>query len=313
MTFPSLSSQTTPGSFDFVTSPVSNDSAEAHPTDQHRSCDPLPRNCTSIWDVPFDRLDMGQAIDRIGDLIHRGLPSYVITANLNYVMLHHAGEGVPAITEDADMILADGQPIVWRSRATKTPLPTRVAGSEMIYRLAERAALEGWRIYFLGGVPGVAADCAAKLTELYPAFQIAGVESPPFRELSAEEQAEQDQRIREAGTDVLLVAFGQPKGERWIHQHYQRLGVPVSIQLGASFDFVAGTATRAPVIWQRAGMEWAYRMFSDPRRLIPRYAANAAFLARALCREFCDRLATRTQTEPTVDSHDQVPKSSAMR
>lgn len=247
---------------------------------------PFARDTIEVWDVPFDRLDMWQSIDRIEKLIERGVPSYVVTANLNYCMLHDQSERVRQITRDADLILADGQPIVWRSRLSKKMLPSRVAGSEMILHLCGRAAQRGHRVYFLGGAEGVAQKCANQLLNMFPRLQVAGIESPPFRELSEKEQAEQDQRIRDAKTDILLVAFGQPKGEMWIHDHYKRLGVPVSIQLGASFDFLAGTATRAPEVYQRIGMEWAYRMFSDPKRLIPRYFSNACFLLKALCRDW---------------------------
>lgn len=239
-----------------------------------------------VWDVPFDHVTLRQAVDHIQCLIDHGRPSYVITANLNYVMLHHRCDDIPKITHDAALILADGQPIVWRSKFGNDPLPERVAGSEMIYRLAEQASLQGWGIYFLGGQPGVAATCAERLADLYPGLRIAGVESPPFRELTPQEQAAQDARIQDSGAKLLLVAFGQPKGERWIHEHYQRLGVPVCIQLGASFDFIAGTATRAPHIFQLLGLEWAFRMFTDPRRLIPRYAGNAMFLAQALIEDW---------------------------
>ena len=241
---------------------------------------------TEIWNVPFDCVTLSQAVDHIGALIRHRQSSYVITANLNYVMLHHRIAGMDAVTRDAALILADGQPIVWRSKLAEQKLPERVAGSEMIYQLAERASREGWRIYFLGGEPGVAAAASERLAQIYPGLQIAGVESPPFRQLTEDEQAAQDTRIRAAGTDLLLVAFGQPKGERWIHANYQRLGVPVSIQLGASFDFIAGTAQRAPEVWQKIGMEWAYRMFSDPSRLIPRYAGNAMFLLGALIEDW---------------------------
>ncbi len=249
---------------------------------------PLPRR--EIWEVPFDQVTLDQAVDRIELLIQRRRASYVITANLNYVMLHHQEDDVKAITADADLILADGQPIVWRSKIGKSKLPERVAGSELIYHLADRASRQGWRIYFLGGEPGVAAVCAERLQAMYPGLKVAGVESPPFRQLTPEEQLAQDQRIQEAGTDLLLVAFGQPKGERWIHQNYQRLAVPVSIQLGASFDFIAGTATRAPKIWQQFGCEWVYRMLSDPRRLIPRYANNARFLVLALAGDWARKV-----------------------
>lgn len=239
----------------------------------------------TVWDVPFDCVTLHQAVDRIELLIQRRIPSYVITANLNYVMLHHDQLDIPAITRDAELILADGQPIVWRSNIGANQLPERVAGSELIHHLASRAGQNKWGIYFLGGEPGIANKCAQQLARDYPGMRIAGVESPPFRELTATEQAEQGKRIRNSGAQILLVAFGQPKGERWIHQNYQRLGIPVSIQLGASFDFIAGTAKRAPKLWQNLGLEWAYRMLTDPMRLIPRYWSNAKFLATALIRD----------------------------
>ncbi len=113
-------------------------------------------------------------------------------------------------------------------------------------------------------------------------MRISGIESPPFRPLSEAERQEQIQRIRDSNTQLLFVAFGQPKGEQWIYEHYQQLGVPVSIQLGASFDFIAGVAKRAPKIYQRLGLEWAYRMFGDPRRLGPRYWKNIKFLVKLL-------------------------------
>ena len=249
-----------------------------------------------VWDVPFDCVTLTEAVDHIDRLVQRGMPSYVITANVNYVMLHHEQSDIPPITESADLILADGQPIVWRSQFSGTTLPERVAGSELIYNLACRAAHNRWGIYFLGGKPGVAEKCAKRLERDYPGMRIAGIESPPFRQLTAQEQADQDRRIQNSGAQILLVAFGQPKGERWIHQHYQRLGVPVSIQLGASFDFIAGTAKRAPAIWQNIGAEWAYRMCSDPKRLIPRYWSNALFLAKAMVRDWKQTLSRRDKT-----------------
>ncbi len=248
----------------------------------------IPR--CKVWGVPFDCVTLPESIEVIESLIERGKPSYVITANLNYVMLHHEDPTMHAITEEADLILADGQPIVWRSQLDDQNLPERVAGSDMIFDIAERAADRGWKIYFLGGEEGVAAACAEKLVEKFPTLKIAGVESPPFRSLTADEQAAQDERIRATGADVLLVAFGQPKGERWIHEHHERLGVPVSIQLGASFDFIAGTATRAPAFWQAIGLEWFYRMCSDPKRLIARYWANAKFLCAQIRTEIASYL-----------------------
>ena len=236
------------------------------------------RDLSWVWDIPFDRVTMDQAIERIGELIQRGKPSQVITANLNYVMLHHRDTEVEDASLDAAMIVADGFPVVARSSITQSPLPCRVAGSEMIYELAREAAKQFWPIYFLGGAPGIAKRCADRLTVLHPTLLVAGVESPPFRDLTDEEQSAQIERIRSSGAKILLVAFGQPKGEKWIHQHLHELDIPVAIQLGASFDFVAGHFKRAPLTWQRLRCEWLHRMLQDPRRLCPRYASNAWFL-----------------------------------
>ncbi|MGV3486295.1 MAG: WecB/TagA/CpsF family glycosyltransferase [Planctomycetaceae bacterium] len=254
---------------------------------------PRPRfergETSEIWGLRLDRVRMDETVDAIAAMIAQRTPRYIITANLNYAMLLDQDASLQAVTDDASLILADGQPLVWRSRiGSAGRLPERVAGSELIYRIAERAAQCGWRIYFLGAEAGVAQRCAQTLVDRYPGLVIAGVQSPPYRTLTESEKQQQRQSIIDSRADILLVAFGQPKGERWIHQHYQELGVPVSIQVGASFDFVAGTAKRAPKLWQRLGLEWCYRMFSDPWRLVPRYASNTAFLFLSLIRDWRD-------------------------
>ena len=256
------------------------------PAQPARVASDAPRDTVEVWNVPFDRLDMQQSIDAIGNLIAQDRSSYVVTANLNYCMLHEQDETVRVITKDADLILADGQPIVWRSQLEENPLPVRVAGSEMIIHLCQRAAVEGWRVYFLGGAEGVADICAERLRAEFPGLQIAGTDCPPFRQPTDQEHADQLARIRDAKTDLLFVAFGQPKGEKWIHENLDGVGNACCIQLGASFDFIAGTAVRAPEIYQKLGMEWAYRMMSDPKRLIPRYASNAWYLAKALLQDW---------------------------
>ncbi len=242
---------------------------------------------TDVWNLPFDRLTMNGAVGAIGEMIAERTPRYVITANLNYAMLAAEDPQLAPVTANASMILADGQPIVWRSLLSgQSALPCRVTGSELVYRLASKASQMGWRIYFLGAEPGVAAACADKLVERYPGLQIVGVHSPPYRKLTSEEIKRQQDQIRAARPDILLVALGQPKGEKWVHENYQALGVPVSIQVGASFDFVAGRAKRAPKIWQRLGLEWAHRMAADPLRLAPRYYRNAQFLAISLIQDW---------------------------
>jgi N-acetylglucosaminyldiphosphoundecaprenol N-acetyl-beta-D-mannosaminyltransferase len=261
----------------------------------------------NVWNVPFDQVTMDSALDGIAAMIADRTPRYVITANLNYAMLAAEDPSLGPITAGASMILADGQPIVWRSLlgGAEDRLPCRVAGSEMIFRLAERAAEHGWRIYFLGAEPGVAQACADNLVARYPGMIVAGVQSPPYRKLSPAEIEQQFADIRAAKPDILLVAFGQPKGEKWIAEHYQSLGVPVSIQVGASFDFAAGRTERAPLWVQKIGFEWAHRMLGDPKRLLPRYYRNFRYLAVTLTREWIDFANRRFGEHPPLEN--EVP------
>lgn len=225
---------------------------------------------------------MAQTLDYIDALIQRKTPGYLVTANLNYTMLCHDNPRLTEFTRRSELVLCDGMPILWRSRLNKQPLPERVAGADLIFKLAERAALKDHRIFMMGGAEGVAQKAADNLRAAYPRLKIVGTECPPFRQPTVQEHHDLHQRIRDARPDILLVAFGQPKGEYWIEDNYQELGVPVSIQLGASFDFVAGIAKRAPIKWQSLGLEWLYRTIHDPKRLLPRYARNAWYLLQAV-------------------------------
>ena len=235
---------------------------------------------TRVWGLSLAPLSRPEAAEAVAALIDAGQPSYFITANAHYAMVSHGDPALRAINEDAAFLLADGAPLVWASRWRRAPLPERVAGSDLIYDLCAQAAARGDRVFFLGGPSGVAQAAADRLKERYPGLIVAGVACPPFRALSDSEQAALIGQIRDARPALLFVAFGQPKGERWIRQHLDVLGVPVCVQVGASFEFVAGCVRRAPRWVQRIGMEWAWRIGTDPRRLGPRYARNAAFLLR---------------------------------
>ncbi len=239
-----------------------------------------------VWGVDFARLDMQQTLELAERIIERGQPEYFITANLNYLMLTEQNPRLAEVNTRSAAVVADGHPIVKRSRATSKPLPCRVTGADMIVELARLSADKGYRIFFLGAAPGVAQAAAAELSRMFPNLPVAGCYSPPFRALTADEHSEMLNRIHAARTDILLVAFGQPKGELWIHDNLAELQVPLSIQLGASFDFIAGVSQRAPAIWQWLELEWLFRALSDPRRLGPRYAKNILFLARRKLRDW---------------------------
>ena len=242
-----------------------------------------------VCGTPFSCVDMEGAVELSDAIVQHREPRYIVTANVNYLMLQKENPRLREVSHEAAVMLADGNPIVWSSRVKRNPLPERVAGSDLIVELAKLSAKKGYRIFFLGGADGVAETAAAELKERFPDFQIAGCYSPPFRKLSDTEHTEMLAQIRDAQTDILLVAFGQPKGELWIYDNLQELGVPLSIQLGASFDFLAGTAKRAPAVWQKFGCEWLYRAFADPQRLIPRYAKNLLFVLTTMSRDMLAR------------------------
>lgn len=254
---------------------------------EEQSSEPPRPMTVTVWGVPFSRVTLGETLLHIDRLIAKRQPGYFITANLNYVMLTSQQPELRRINERAAFIVCDGMPMVWWSRRTRTPLPERVAGSELIYALTKWAAVRRYRIYFLGGAPGVAASAAEKLLQRYAGLEIAGVESPPFRQLTPDEESDMVNRIRDSNADILYVAFGQPKGELWIAKHVESIGVPICVQIGASFDFVAGGVARAPVWMQRYGFEWFYRLCQEPKRLTNRYWHNACFLLKALLADCC--------------------------
>jgi N-acetylglucosaminyldiphosphoundecaprenol N-acetyl-beta-D-mannosaminyltransferase len=235
-----------------------------------------------IWGVDFSALTSGECLYEAERLIEQRVPQYVITANLHYLMLSSRHRDLAEINRNAAMILADGMPVVWRSRLTSQRIPERIAGSDLIYSIASLAGQRRYRVYFLGGADGVAARTAEILSAMYPGLIIAGTESPVIDELKPHEQAELVLRIRDAQPDILLAALGQPKGERWIARWHRQMQVPLSIQLGGSFNFVTGRIHRSPDWMSAAGLEWAHRLCCEPQRLAPRYLRNAGFLLRCL-------------------------------
>ena len=241
---------------------------------------------TSVWGTEFAQLDMRGTLDLAKKIIESGRPEYFVTANLNYLMLTEQHPKLEEVNSHSIAVIADGHPIVARSKIGKQQtLPNRVAGSDMIVELARQAELYGHRMFLLGAAEGVADKAAKELLRQFPKLQISGVHSPPFRPLTQAEHQELVTTIKRSDTDILLVAFGQPKGEFWIYDHHKDLGVPLSIQLGASFDFLAGTAKRAPALFQRLGCEWLYRAFMEPKRLGPRYVNNIFFLLGLLTKD----------------------------
>lgn len=242
-----------------------------------------------VWGLPLAAMTRREAAERVMDLIDAGRPSYFITANTHYAMLTAGRPELAAVNDGAAFLLADGAPLVWVSRRGGRPLPERVAGSDLIYDLCDHAARRGKGIYLLGGGEGIAAEAARKLVALYPGLRVVGTACPAPGDLEGEGLDRVVADVRAASPDLLMVALGQPKGELWLAANLHRLGVPASVQVGATLDFVAGRVRRAPKPLQKAGLEWAYRIYTDPARLAPRYARNALFLLARVARDLIPR------------------------
>jgi N-acetylglucosaminyldiphosphoundecaprenol N-acetyl-beta-D-mannosaminyltransferase len=251
----------------------------------------LPR--TWVWGIPLTGVNFAEAVAQINQLVALGQPNFVITANLHYAMLSAGDERMQANNSRAAMVLADGMPIVWASRWRERPLPERVAGADLVPAICELAARKGYTVYLLGAGPGVGNDAKAKLVARFPELHVVGVHSPPFRTLSADEELSLIDDIRAAKPDLLFVAFGQPKGEHWVAENCERLGVPVAMQIGATLDFIAGRVKRAPKSMQRIGCEWLYRFTTDPMRLGGRYVLNSWFATKMLLRDLLTRRQNR--------------------
>lgn len=237
-----------------------------------------------VWGLPLARLSFGQIVDLVERLIEGGRPSFFITANLHYAMLCDRDPRLRELNRRAAFLVADGMPLVWYSRFIGAPIPERVTGADLVWHLCARAAVTGHRVFLLGGEPGVGQEAAGLLVRRYPGLQIVGVESPPYGSWSAEQNLAIVRCVSRARPDLLIAALGQPKGELWLDVHLEALGVPACVQVGGSLDFVVGRTRRAPVWLQRTSLEWLYRVLQEPRRLGPRYAADAWFLAKAMAR-----------------------------
>jgi exopolysaccharide biosynthesis WecB/TagA/CpsF family protein len=244
-------------------------------------------NRVEIDGLLFDDVTMAEATARIVELARlRDRPRFVCTGNLDHLAIAAEDREFKAAYEAADLVVADGAPVVWLSKLGGTPLKERVAGSDLFWTLGQASAEQGVTLFFLGGVEGAADAAKAELERRYPGTRIVGTYCPPFRTFATrEEQDKIRDEVRKANPNILLVAFGAPKQEKWIAANRDRLGVPVAIGVGGSFEMASGMLKRAPKWMQKTGLEWAYRFAQQPRRLFDRYIVrDVPHLARAAAR-----------------------------
>ena len=229
----------------------------------------------SILGLPVDRLTMAETLERIKGIL-AGPPSgkQMLTANAEMVVTAQDDAELSHIWHQAAYVLADGYGLVWAAARFNAPLPERICGVELGEEICRLSAQMGARIYLLGARPGVAEEARARLLEKYPQAQIVGTHHGYF---SAEETERIVADIRERKTDVLFVALGTPRQEKWLYAHGRSAGIRLGIGLGGSFDVWAGRVNRAPRWMREHGLEWLYRVYRQPKRL-PRLKALPVFI-----------------------------------
>lgn len=238
-----------------------------------------------VCGVRFDNVDLTEAIDRIDDLVRARRPAYVVTPNVDHVVRARNDASYARIVERADLVLADGQPIVWAARLLGTPLKSRVAGSDLFPQVCAHAGAAGLRVCFLGGSPGAAQAAADVLKRRFRDLNVVGVHCPPFGfEYDAGLRLAAVEAVRAVRPDIVFVGLGSPKQERWIVDNMYEYGPSVSIGVGISFSFTAGLVKRAPPWMRRGGLEWLHRLCQEPRRLWKRYLVGGLQFAPILLR-----------------------------
>jgi N-acetylglucosaminyldiphosphoundecaprenol N-acetyl-beta-D-mannosaminyltransferase len=237
-------------------------------------------NCESsvgrvyILGVRVDDVDATEALQLIEGYIESGATHQVVTINPEFIITAQQDEDFRAILNGASLALPDGVGVLWAARFLGRPLKGRVTGVDTTRRIAALAAQRDYRLFLLGAAPGVAERTAARLLADHPALAVVGTHagSPAL-----EEEDEIVARIQAARPHVLLVAYGAPHQDRWIYRNLERLGVPLAMGVGGTFDFICGVTKRAPRWMRDLGLEWFHRLLCQPwrwRRMLalPRFA-----------------------------------------
>lgn len=236
----------------------------------------------AVMGLPINSLKADEVVGTLECLILSGGTHQICTVNVDIWLNALADPHLHRIVAGSSLVFPDGMPLVWASGLLGCPLAERVTGVDLVPRLAELSARKGYKIFLLGAKPGVADRAARLLERNFPGVQIVGTFAPAEDNLIRMDHTEILRKIHAVSPDILLVAFGNPKQEKWIWMHRKRLGVPLSMGVGGSFDILVGDNWRAPRWIQRCGLEWAMRFMQEPVRLGPRYLRDFAGLVRHL-------------------------------
>jgi N-acetylglucosaminyldiphosphoundecaprenol N-acetyl-beta-D-mannosaminyltransferase len=247
---------------------------------QAKAADMISDGRVEIVGIPVDNLTESEALDRIQSLINAGGNRYAAVVNAAKLSLARRNLELTRILKSADLVTADGMSVVWASRVLGRQIKGRVTGIDLMCKIVEQAEQLGQSVYFLGAVEESVRGTVDYFASKFPRLQVAGYHIGYFT--SADSSAVAG-AIRRTGADILFVAMGSPAQEIWIDANLAATGVHFAIGVGGSFDHISGRLRRAPHWMQRAGLEWSFRLASEPRRLWRRYLiGNAVFIALVL-------------------------------
>lgn len=236
-----------------------------------------------FMNISINNITMVQAVEAIDKLIAQRKKAYVVTPNVDHIIKVEKDSLFKEIYDNADLVLTDGQPLIWISKVYKRPIVEKVSGSDLFPKVCEMAAKKGYSVYFLGAKEGVADIAATKLRQQYPNINIVGTDSPPFGfEKNTKEIERVIEKVNNAHPDILALALGTPKQEKFYYQNREALDVGCALAVGASIDFAAGTVKRAPKWMSNHGLEWFYRLLKEPKRMFKRYIVDDLKIIRLI-------------------------------
>jgi N-acetylglucosaminyldiphosphoundecaprenol N-acetyl-beta-D-mannosaminyltransferase len=252
--------------------------------DPSEHCGPHSGLRVDVLGVGISAVDMRTAVEKIGRWIERGSRAYVCVTGVHGVMESQRDVTLRGIHNDSGLTTPDGMPMVWAGRWAGARWMERVYGPDLMLAVCDRASQLGWKSFFYGGKSGVGEQLASRLSKRFPALPVVGTYSPPFRALTDDEDREVVDLINSANADIVWVGLSTPKQERWMASHRSALNASVLIGVGGAFDIHSGTVPQAPRWIQRSGLEWAFRLAVEPRRLWRRYFANNPRFVMAIMR-----------------------------
>jgi N-acetylglucosaminyldiphosphoundecaprenol N-acetyl-beta-D-mannosaminyltransferase len=247
------------------------------------SAQPSGSGRVNILGVGAMPLDLGKAVAMLEQWRIEGQRKYVCVISVHGLVVAQRDPAIRSALNHCGMATEDGMPLVWWSRLAGFSQARRVCGSDLFDAVCGYGLQRGYRHYFYGASPDVLRLLTDRLRRRYPGLIIAGSHSPPFRPLTAAEDAKEVAAINETHPDFVWVGLGMPKQEKWMVEHLGKIDATALIGIGAAFDFHAGTKPRAPTWMQHAGLEWLFRLMTEPRRLAHRYLIdNALFVGYTL-------------------------------